>query len=114
MPNKRQRVLSMFGGKCAYCGDVPDGVLGIDHVIPRSKGGGNSESNLLPCCRICNSVKGVKSLEEFILYMDYIDLVRVYGFSIKQLNFLVNETRFADDIPRAGYFPYFMRRQDCK
>jgi hypothetical protein len=30
----------------------------IDHVIPRSRGGSNDLSNLVLCCRSCNSSKG--------------------------------------------------------
>lgn len=107
--SKRSRVLSMFGGKCAYCGEIPSDDLGVDHIIPRSKGGSNAEENLLPCCRTCNSIKGTKLLDEFILYMDYLDLARGKGFTIKQLDFLISNSRFEEDFPRKGYIPYFIR-----
>ena len=34
--------------------------LTIDHHVPVSKGGTNNPSNLMPCCRSCNSSKGSK------------------------------------------------------
>lgn len=30
----------------------------VDHVIPRSKGGGDQMSNLVTCCYLCNQRKG--------------------------------------------------------
>jgi hypothetical protein len=32
-------------------------LLEVDHLIPRSKGGGDHESNLVTACRTCNSRK---------------------------------------------------------
>ena len=36
--------------------------LSIDHIIPRSRGGSNDESNLRTLCTSCNSLKGTKVL----------------------------------------------------
>ena len=38
----------------------------IDHVIPKSKGGSDEESNLVICCRGCNGKKGDLTMEEFL------------------------------------------------
>lgn len=50
-----------FNNCCAYCGDMPN-FLTIDHVIPRSQGGTNDLSNLLPACVDCNQSKGSTAL----------------------------------------------------
>jgi 5-methylcytosine-specific restriction endonuclease McrA len=48
---------------CQYCGKRT-GDLTIDHVVPRSKGGGHSWENLVSACRSCNHRKGGKSPAE--------------------------------------------------
>lgn len=56
------------GLACVWCGaSVEDGAqLTLDHLIPRSKGGGdNAPSNLVTCCHLCNSRRGNRSVEEF-------------------------------------------------
>jgi 5-methylcytosine-specific restriction endonuclease McrA len=47
--------------KCQYCGSTSR--LTIDHIIPRSKGGGDSWFNLVVACSTCNTKKGDKLLE---------------------------------------------------
>jgi hypothetical protein len=48
---------------CQYCGKHLDKqYLTIDHVLPKSKGGGSSWENLVTCCRVCNQLKGSKLL----------------------------------------------------
>jgi 5-methylcytosine-specific restriction endonuclease McrA len=49
--------------RCQYCGrkDVP---LTIDHVIPRSRGGGESWENLITACKSCNTLKGNRTPAE--------------------------------------------------
>jgi 5-methylcytosine-specific restriction endonuclease McrA len=73
MSNKRVRVMNKTGGLCWYCGktlntsnngNVSDRAC-LDHVIPQSRGGSNDESNLVPCCRSCNSSKQNKLVEEW-------------------------------------------------
>lgn len=44
--------------RCQNCGTHKD--LTIDHICPRSKGGGDEMENLQTLCRSCNSKKGVK------------------------------------------------------
>lgn len=36
-------------------------VLEIEHIVPRVKGGSNSEENLWLACRLCNNAKGIKT-----------------------------------------------------
>lgn len=46
---------------CKYCGrKVPDVVLEIDHVFPKSKGGEDSAENLITSCYDCNRGKSDK------------------------------------------------------
>ena len=52
----RQAIKYAFGGLCAYCRSARATTL--DHIKPRSKGGSNLRSNLVPCCTACNHSKG--------------------------------------------------------
>lgn len=63
---KRQRayVLSL-SDSCAYCGKIDENIE-IDHIIPRSRGGGDNFDNLAPACRKCNRSKGSKFIAEWI------------------------------------------------
>lgn len=47
--------------RCAYCGERTE-VLTQDHVIPVSRGGDHTASNIVPACQPCNSKKGAKLL----------------------------------------------------
>ena len=58
----RRRVFKRDGYQCGYCGSKRN--LTIDHIIPRSKGGGNSWDNLVTCCSKCNNQKDSKTLDE--------------------------------------------------
>lgn len=49
-------------GQCQYCGSTKQ--LTIDHVVPRSKGGKTSWTNLVTACNRCNVAKGDKTLEQ--------------------------------------------------
>lgn len=51
--------------KCAYC-SAENTPLEIEHVVPKSKGGSNSATNLVIACRTCNIKKSNKSVEEFL------------------------------------------------
>ena len=48
---------------CQYClGKTSD--LTLDHVVPRSRGGGTSWENVVACCRRCNAKKRDRTPEE--------------------------------------------------
>lgn len=50
---------------CQYCGkSAPDVVLEVDHIIPVSKGGKNTITNLITSCFDCNRGKGNRKLTE--------------------------------------------------
>lgn len=53
--SKRKKVLRR-DRKCVYC-QVRDSNT-VDHVLPLSRGGNNSYSNLVGACSACNSFKG--------------------------------------------------------
>jgi 5-methylcytosine-specific restriction endonuclease McrA len=53
---------------CQYCQDqFLQKDLTLDHVIPRSKGGVTSWTNVVTCCSECNHKKGSKMPEDFHL-----------------------------------------------
>lgn len=50
-----------YGRRCAYCGvheDDAGAELTVDHHRPRSKGGDDSDANLVYSCPKCNEFKG--------------------------------------------------------
>lgn len=55
------------GYECAACrrGLSPD-TAEIDHLIPRSDGGGHAATNLQWLCKPCNRAKGSLSMDEFV------------------------------------------------
>lgn len=63
---------------CQYCGSKvikgaqivagfsPKEVATLDHLIPRSKGGDNSNENLVTACMSCNASRKDMPLESFV------------------------------------------------
>lgn len=60
---------------CQYCGKKPDNrksamkwmeknILNLDHVVPRSRGGKTTWTNVVCACYSCNTKKGSKLLSE--------------------------------------------------
>lgn len=60
----RKQVFERDNYTCKYCGQK-DGLLEIDHVVPRSRNGGDDIDNLVTACFPCNRAKGAKTLEEW-------------------------------------------------
>ena len=52
----RRAVFARDGWECQYCGARSS--LTVDHVIPRSKGGGSGWDNIVASCAPCNRRKG--------------------------------------------------------
>lgn len=58
----RQSIKDAWNNRCAYCGKPPiddDSLteLTIDHVRPKSRGGEDRTSNVIPACACCNQAK---------------------------------------------------------
>jgi 5-methylcytosine-specific restriction endonuclease McrA len=50
----RRTVFARDGSRCQYCGLAAEN---LDHVIPRSRGGGHTWENVVAACRRCNTRK---------------------------------------------------------
>ncbi len=68
---KRKKVITLLlrdGCNCSYCDVkfelVPD--ITLDHVVPKSLGGTNANTNILLSCITCNANKGNMLLTQFI------------------------------------------------
>jgi len=89
----RRRVFAEEGLVCAICGrpgyevkhrnsqpsyhTAVDGIyLGIDHIVPRSRGGTNERKNLRVLCTYCNSKKGARLTGE----IDWSWVEKLHGF----------------------------------
>ncbi|MEL6311897.1 MAG: HNH endonuclease [Planctomycetota bacterium] len=61
----RRNIFARDHNRCQYCGQhFPSSELSLDHVVPRSQGGGASWENLVCCCVGCNSKKGGRTPDE--------------------------------------------------
>lgn len=58
----RHRIFKRDNYICSYCGTSKN--LTIDHILPKSRGGGNTWLNLTTCCKSCNRIKDNKTPEE--------------------------------------------------
>lgn len=65
-PTERFEILKRDDFRCTYCGrGAAEGVmLHVDHIHPKSKGGGDEPSNLTTACAECNGGKGARLLSE--------------------------------------------------
>ena len=61
IPMTRAALMHRDRFRCAYCGSKAET---IDHVVPRSRGGGHSWENCVACCASCNHRKADKMLSE--------------------------------------------------
>lgn len=50
-------IVAAWGGVCAYCGGAGIGQLQKECVLPLSRGGRYTVSNVVPACRSCNASK---------------------------------------------------------
>ncbi len=60
----REKIRIQAGDQCGYCRSLQKYVLGlleIEHIIPKAKGGTDDEDNLWLACRLCNGYKGIQT-----------------------------------------------------
>lgn len=65
----RQNIFKRDGNVCVYCNGTKE--LTLDHVIPKSRGGKTSWSNLVAACKRCNAEKGNYTPEEAGMKMSH-------------------------------------------
>jgi 5-methylcytosine-specific restriction endonuclease McrA len=63
IPLTRKNLLHRDSQSCQYCGYSGE-ELTLDHVIPRSRGGGDSWENIVAACVRCNVKKGSRTPRE--------------------------------------------------
>jgi 5-methylcytosine-specific restriction endonuclease McrA len=65
LPCSRRGVFARDRETCQYCGVQPGRAhLTMDHVVPRSQGGGTTWDNVVTACRDCNHRKGGRTPEQ--------------------------------------------------
>jgi len=58
-------------GICYYCHEsFPPKTLTMDHIVPMARGGKSVKSNIVPCCKACNSKKKQLLPLEWAAYME--------------------------------------------
>ena len=65
----RTRIYKRDSHECVYCGSKKD--LTLDHVLPKSRGGGNEWTNLVTSCFKCKLKKGNKTPDEAKMMMKH-------------------------------------------
>ena len=58
----RHNIMKRDAFQCLYCGSTKN--LTLDHMIPKSRGGDSSWTNLVTACMRCNTRKGDRTPEE--------------------------------------------------
>ena len=96
----RKNVLLRDNFTCQYCGS--SGNLTLDHIVPKSKGGGDSWENIVVCCVRCNNRKGDKAPEEAGL--------KLMGTPYKPPSMLYLQMTRLGNIPTSWY-NYFFGKQ---
>jgi predicted DNA-binding transcriptional regulator len=65
--NYREKIFDREHGNCFYCLRILNPTIAVlDHIIPQSKGGDDSPTNVVACCHECNLEKGVQSASDFL------------------------------------------------
>ena len=82
-----------YDNKCVYCGLKKK--LTVDHVVPLSKGGAHTASNVVPACSTCNASKGARLKKDALYTFNGETLVlfewaKRLGKDIQQLQYRLN------------------------
>jgi 5-methylcytosine-specific restriction endonuclease McrA len=60
-PEQLEETLEYFDHRCGYClvdlRTLPSRFRTFDHIIAIKRGGSNTQDNMIPCCKSCNSRK---------------------------------------------------------
>lgn len=98
---KRQALWKQAHGQCWYCGvAVPKTAFILEHVNPRSRGGANSQGNLVVSCWGCDREKGTMNLEEFRAHRG---VVTFHGELKRPMNNIAERQRLRQEKKRLKY-----------
>ncbi len=75
---------------CYWCGknEQDDIELSLDHLVPWIYFGADKHTNLVTCCRTCNSKRGDKLLKDW-----YQVLIKEYGKDLEEIELLKKRIR---------------------
>ena len=66
----RRNIFARDRNTCQYCGQrYPSSELSLDHVMPRSQGGGSTWENLVCACTRCNAKKGGRTPKQARMHL---------------------------------------------
>jgi 5-methylcytosine-specific restriction endonuclease McrA len=68
-----KEIKAAFSNRCAYCGK-PVEKLTMDHLVPLSRHGAHTASNIVPACMPCNNHK--KCGEPLAFHLDFTELIK--------------------------------------
>lgn len=61
---RRKRIIARDGSDCWFCGRQMGEDVTLEHLVPRSRGGGNDSANLVLAHRQCNAAAANLSISE--------------------------------------------------
>lgn len=69
-----EETLEFFDHRCGYClvdlRALPKWQRTLDHILPLVRGGSNTQENIIPCCKACNSRKKDRHIALMARYID--------------------------------------------
>lgn len=66
-------LIKRYGWVCWYCGaEIDNKTAQVDHIVPKSKGGGHEKDNLALSCKRCNLAKLDTSLTSFVRWLGWV------------------------------------------
>ena len=66
----RRNIFARDHNQCQYCGKkFPTSELSLDHIVPRSQGGGSTWENIVCACVRCNVRKGGRTPKEAHMHL---------------------------------------------
>lgn len=71
-PEQLEEILEYFDHRCGYClvdlRTLPSKLRTFDHIIAIKRGGSNTQDNVIPCCKSCNSRKKDRPIFRMVSY----------------------------------------------
>jgi len=75
-PREWLDTLDYFGWRCAYC--LRADFACLDHYVPVVQGGGTTQGNCVPACTSCNSAKGGRAPQGYLIKASAFTRVKEY------------------------------------